>query len=809
MKVLTWSLFTTVVFFLSGNIRTYAQVDSLINLYGELFPQEKIHVHFDKPAYNTGETIWFKAYLYSGIVPSGISKNFYAELVDPSSGKILQQKIVPIFEASASGSFDLPENLNIPSVVFRAYTTWMLNFDSSFLYTKTFRILNKTAAAGSTPQAAATRSLKLFPEGGDLVVGLESVVAFKSVDYYGLPVEVKGTVKDNTGAVVTTFESEHDGMGKFKITPKAGATYYAEWQDDKKQVHKTPLPAAKKSGVVLSVLPHENTHSFIVRRPNDAPENLKTLWVIASFNQQVVYKARLNLGQTFMIGGHIPLDGIPTGILQITVFDLQWNALAERIAFINKEDYFFTTRVTPVLKDTRKRGKNVIEIEVPDTLRSNMSIAITDAALTKQDPDAENIVSRLLLSGDLKGYVHNPYYYFLGTDSTIRNHLDLVMMTHGWRRYKWEDLAAGKLPEIKYFPENYLSLNAELAGVAANQIPKNTELNVFLEAKDSSRQILSLAVDSMGRFREEGLIFFDTVKVYYSFNNNKFLATRGAMNFTNGTWRGGTTLRPDSVWRIPLPVDTSMLNRGKYFAAEAARIKPELERKVKTLEAVTVSARGRTRINELDENYTSGLFRGSDAYSFDMVNDPFANSALNIFQYLQGKVAGLQISGATGGGIPSLSWRGASPTLFLNEMQVDVSTLQNMPVTDIAYIKVFRPPFFGAAGGGSGGAIAVYTKKGNEQPVNQASAPGLEKGILVGYAAPKEFYSPDYSQESPLHDVTDVRTTLYWSPYVLTDGGNKRVTIQFYNNDISTRLRVVLEGMNAEGRLTRVEKIIE
>ena len=202
----------------------------------------------------------------------------------------------------------------------------------------------------------------------------------------------------------------------------------------------------------------------------------------------------------------------------------------------------------------------------------------------------------------------------------------------------------------------------------------------------------------------------------------------------------------------------------------------------------------RSRAQEIDENYTSGLFRGSDANSFDLVNDPFAAGSLNIFQYLQGKVAGLQISGATGGGNPSLSWRGGTPTLFLNEMQVDPGTLQNTPVADIAYVKVFRPPFFGAPGGGAGGAIAVYTRKGNEQNNNQQSTPGLEKGTLVGYAAPKEFYSPDYSKESPLFEVTDVRATLYWASYILTDAGNRRMTITFYNNDVSTRLRVVLEG---------------
>lgn len=808
-RILLWSLFTAILFICTGNQSGYAQVDSMVNIYGERFPQEKIYVHFDKPAYNTSETIWFKAYLYSGIAPSNISRNFYAEIVDPS-GKILQQKIVPIFEASASGSFDLPATINTPTVIFRAYTTWMLNFDTSFLFTKTFRILNKNVPAGSVPATASGTSLKIFPEGGELVAGLESVVAFKATDIFGMPVEVKGTIKDNAGAVVTNFESEHDGMGKFMLEPKAGATYTAEWQDEKKQLRKTALPPVKKTGVVVRLMQQETKEGFIVRRSQDATADMQTLYVLGYFNQQVVYKARLNMKETFMIGGSIPLEGIPTGILQITIFDAGWNALAERIVFINKDDYFFSTRVTPVLKGTKRRGKNVVEIEVPDTLRANLSIAITDAGLSTADPDADNIVSRLLLGGDLKGYVHNPYYYFLGTDETIRGHLDLVMMTHGWRRYKWEDLAAGKLMEIKYPRENYLSLSAELAGIPASQIPKNTELNVFLEAKDSSRQIFSLAIDSSGKFREDGLIFFDTVKVFYQFNNNKFLSTRGTMNFTNGTWKGAYSLRPDSMWRIPLPVDTSLLSRGRFFAAEADRIRPELNRKIRTLEAVTVTAKQKSKVEQMDENYTSGLFRGSDAVSFDLVNDNAAIGAMSIFQYLQGRVAGLQISGATGGGgTPTLSWRQGTPTLFLNEMQVDANTLQNIPVSDVAYIKAFRPPFFGAPGGGSGGAIAVYTRKGNEQQPTNQSTPGLEKGKLVGYAPPKEFYSPDYAKENPLDDVTDVRTTLFWAPYILTEAGNRRISITFYNNDISKRLRIILEGMNVEGRLTRVEKIIE
>lgn len=800
------------------------QIDSMVNVYGEKFPQEKIYVHFDRPAYNTGETIWFKAYLFTGIIPSPISRNFYAEILD-QSGKVLQKKILPIYEGSSAGHFDLPANLP-PTVVFRAYTSWMLNFDTTFLFSKTIRILNKTvpvapgattakqsagakpgtanAAAGSIPTAV---TLRFFPEGGELVTGLESAVAVKITDVYGLPVNAEGAIKDNAGATVATFSTTHDGMGRFSFEPQAGKKYTAEWTDEKKQTHKTPLPEPKSIGIVLQCAPTGNREAFIIRRSQDAPDNLKTLYLLGYFNSQVVYKARLNLQQNFMVSGSIPLEGIPTGMMQMTVFDANWKPLAERISFVNKEDYFFTTRVIPITKSTERRAKNTLVIDVPDTLKTNLSLAITDAGLTKADPDADNIVSHLLLSGDLRGYIHNPYYYFTGNDDTVRAHLDLVMLTNGWRRFKWEELAAGKLPTIKFPRENYLSLNATLTGVLQSQVPKNTQLNVFLQAKDSSRQLFFLAMDSSGKFKQDGLVFFDTVSVFYQFNNSKHLANKAVVNFTNGTLKSPAVIKPDTAWRVPMPLDTSLLNRGRYFASEAERLKPELEKKVKVLETVTVKARQKSKQQQMDERYTSGLFSGGDATTFDLTDDVSAMGAFNIFSYLQGRVAGLQIS--TGGGGTQLQWRGATPALFLNEMPVDVSAIENIPVNDIAYVKAFRPPFFGATGGGAGGAIAIYTKKGGEGNSSTANVGGLDKSKLTGYAVPKEFYSPDYSKETTNADLPDIRTTLYWAPYILTDKNSHKITLTFYNNDVSKRLRIILEGMNEDGQLTRVEKIIE
>ncbi len=112
----------------------------------------------------------------------------------------------------------------------------------------------------------------------------------------------------------------------------------------------------------------------------------------------------------------------------------------------------------------------------------------------------------------------------------------------------------------------------------------------------------------------------------------------------------------------------------------------------------------------MEEKYVSGLFSG-DARDFDLVNDPLASGYRDIFQYLQGKVAGLQI--AAGAGSPTLSWRGGTPALYLNEMQTDASMLSSTPVSDIAYVKIFRPGESIVSGGG-GGVIAIYTRKGGD-----------------------------------------------------------------------------------------------
>ena len=195
----------------------------------------------------------------------------------------------------------------------------------------------------------------------------------------------------------------------------------------------------------------------------------------------------------------------------------------------------------------------------------------------------------------------------------------------------------------------------------------------------------------------------------------------------------------------------------------------EQERQKKLLESITlkevvIKTKIKSPTQLLDEKYASGFFSGGDGISFDLSSDPFANGSLDILTYLQAKVAGLDIS--TAGAQPSATWRGSKTDFFLNEVNTQIETVQSLSIADIAYIKAIRPSVF------------------------------------------KDFFNPSY-EKLPENFEADNRTTLYWNPYVLTNKRNPRIRIEFYNNDISKKLQVVLEGMNSSGKLARVVKLIE
>lgn len=803
MKQLSSALLVMIFSFLLVQKSQAQQIDSMMAVYAEQFPTEKMHIHFDKSMYNKEETIFYKVYLLSGTELSGLSKNVYLEWYD-TTGKMLKQTVAPLYQSTAKGSFELPADYTGNFIHVKAFTRWMLNDDPAFRYEKDITINTSTANPPKKQPIVFKTRVETFPEGGTLVSGLTTRIAFKATNQFGSPVFIKGFLVTDKNKILDTLRTKHDGMGSFWLLPNPQEGYKLNWTDENGKTGTTPITVSKTQGARISIKTTNEKALVQVERTQNVPDNFKKMNLLVHMNQVLYYKVSLNASEKLLLNAAVPIDELPTGILQFTLFTSDWLPIAERIIFVNNRLHEFNTKLNPALVSLDKRGKNVYEISVSDTATTNMSVSITDASIG--EPDERTIFSDILLSSEIKGKVHNPGYYLSSDADTVTANLDLVMLTNGWRRFDWDKVKAGITPTLQYPAEtDFMKVTGKVFADKSILNSKPLLLNLIIAGKDSSRNFVFLPVDKEGNFEQKSAFFYDTARIFYSFNGNDKLTDLTQVKFENGLLRQTPKKIQFADTYRPLRYSDSIAKaRMNYFLNEQELLKKRMAST--TLQEVIVKARAKTKEQQLDEKYTRGMFSGGDAYSFDMTDDPSANGAIDVLSYLQGKVAGLMVTG-TGTGA-TVSWRGAVPNLFLNESPSSIDMVQTMNVRDIAMIKVFRPPFFGATGGGSGGAIAIYTKKGADTRGNNPNSKGLENTILGGYSRFKEFFNPSYEKASDNFE-TDNRTTIYWNPYLITNKKNPRVRIQFYNNDVTKKFLLVLEGVNTDGKMTRVVKLIE
>ena len=787
-------------------------IENSINLYGTNFSQEKIHIHFDKESYMPGETIWFKAYLFEENLPSERSTNFYAAIYD-DQGKLIKQQLSPVFMGSTDGHFDLPDTLRASQIICRAYTSWMLNFDTSMLFSQPIKIINRKEQNATT---ASTRSVNLsfFPEGGDMIEGTVNTVAFKASFNNGLPFLINGTIKkQETGETVLPLIVEHDGMGRFDIDMQPGNKYYAEWIDNNGTKQQTWLPDAKRVGVSLKLTVQKDRLYFNLFNKTGTD----SLHVLMYMYQKVFYKSNLKVSATEPFTGMIPINNLPTGTMQLTVFDANWQPVAERVAFINNNNFTVNAVLNTKEISTQKRGKNVFELLVTDTIPANMSLSISDADMNSEASE-NTILSNLLLKGDIKGYVHNPAFYFTNnTDASLKSKLDLVMLTHGWRRYNWADMMAQKMPVIKYPADVYLGVYGQVSKEVMDKMEKDERVNLIVKTADSTNTFYSLLPDKAGLLKQTGLVFYDTARVYFSFNKNKANNSQIGFSKFNFTYPMLNYLSNYQNYFLPDTAGTGVkpgISLFQYYAANNGIKKYNDE---KTLTGVIVKT-GKNRkwqndpLVKMDEKYASGGFTGgATGYAADVLHDEKAWTKLDIYSYLRSAMPSLLIGNFNLASGRSLSFNGKTVLVYIDEHEMTYSDLENLSLSQVAYIKLI-PSYLGSGPdeGGTGlmPALSVYTRKGDDLIDRRPKDKDLGLVKVAGYSAIKEFYSPEYT-ETNTSAGTDARTTLLWMPYILTDKANLKIPITFYNNDFTKRMRIVLEGINEEGKMIRIEKIVE
>ena len=478
---------------------------------------EKSHLHLVKYNYLPGDTVWFKAYVVSGPTHtlSSLSGVLHVDLISPKDS--LVRKInLQVNDGIAVGDFALSRSLNSGLYRIRAYTNWMRNDNNHGIYEQQIQVgpqvLNYLTAK---QEATKNISIQFFPEGGDLINGLRSKVAIKAINSNGLGENVTGSITDNDGAEVAEFETQHLGMGAFALTPQAGKTYKAIVKIQSGQTFTADLPNTNQDGFVLTVNNRKADSISIKITAADntfASKKNSGYYLVAQSAGAVYYTTSFKLeNPTYNV--NIDKQRFPSGIVQFTLFAQNAEPLNERIAFIKTND---TLKINIKASGKTFGSKQKMDLSLGilnnsgAKVQGSFSASVINESIVGNDENVENtILSNLLLTSDLKGYIEKPNYYFTNITDQTESDLDLLMLTQGYRHFEWKQILADKPAPFTYNVEKSLELNGALQTPGGKPLP-NGKVTLFANRENFYADTIA---DLNGDFKFTGINISDTSHV--------------------------------------------------------------------------------------------------------------------------------------------------------------------------------------------------------------------------------------------------------------------------------------------------------
>ncbi len=460
---------------LSFKVNTIVSIEDLITKiewHTEERVQEKVYVHTDKPYYLAGETIWLQGYVVeaSSHYLDSLSRILYVDMVADGSSQPIASAQFKIENGGAKGYFQLPDTLEPRIYQLRAYTNWMRNFSDEFFYTKHFQIIKKSNALSPIMYSSDVHDLVVLPESGNLIHGIEGIVAFKATNINGKGVDVQGHIIANGQDTITPFYSQHLGMGTFVLKPEKGKNYsiVVKTSDGKTKVFNS-FPQVQAEGYMMSVNNFRKDNIRVKIAHNIKSHSVgDSLYVIAQLRGKVMASAKVDAKQT-NVTISIPKEKIAAdGVMQITLFDNKGIPQCERLVFIDQNK-----RLQMTLESDKTvyqpREKVNLTLTVKDAqgnpVEGQFSMSVINKEVVDLSVQTENILSYMLLSSDvknpngIKGFIENPLYYFDKNNKSAIQHLDLLLMTQGWRRYTWQEVLVDKHPAPAYYIETGLGIS--------------------------------------------------------------------------------------------------------------------------------------------------------------------------------------------------------------------------------------------------------------------------------------------------------------------------------------------------------------
>jgi hypothetical protein len=759
------------------------------------YAPEKVYLHLDKPRYTPGQQIWLKGYVVDAatLQPTAKSGVLYIDLLD-ANNEAVQRLTLKAVNGKANGDIILPANLREGTYTLTAYTQWMRNFGEESFFRKEINIITaQSETEEKQTQSAQKIDLQFFPEGGDLVQGLQSRVAFKATKPDGTGAAVTGAVFDAQNQKVLDFKDGHLGMGAFVLQPQQGQRYTARVSFADGRTAEYPLPEVQASGYVLQINETANLDQLQVSISSNV-SGRQSLLLTGISRDSVQYAEQITLqpGQAF--SKQIAKADFPTGIARFNLAKANGEPLAERLVFVDNQDnlditlttdkktYSGRERVTMQVLARDKQGKPV---------STDFSLAVTDDELVTPDLQGLNINAYLLLTSDLRGHVQNPGYYFENGDVVRKEALSYLLMTQGWRRFGWQQLAQGEFPELKHSPETDLAIRGTLQTDKGRPV-KGGEALLYLKGQHLA--FITTETDKEGRFAFEGFDFTGPVDMVVQGTDARGRRKHLQVQVDEDSYLPKLPAIPaPQSGELVASASSELITAGKVEMAAADEMNSELTLRGILLKDVEIQG-------QADMVQPFKLHRRADVV-LDAKELPVAPSG-NVIESLQGRVAGLQIYRAGRNDFRARIRGSQNPPLYLLDgMPVDESITSQLNQFDISRIEILKSPAAAGLYGGraGGGVIALYTRQGGE--AMQEVQPG--KYIIIhradGYSKVREFYSPQYDGKTPASREPDLRTTLYWNPSVQTNAQGK-ATVTFYAADRNTTYRAIMEGISDAGK---------
>ena len=724
--------------------------------------RELLYLQTDKGIYETGEDLWFKTYTLDAqsLALSDRSKTLFVEMLNAKDSIVWQEKY-PILSGIAEGHVYVDKDLKEGDYRIHAYTRFsFLNDTLRPVYPKKIRVIKSIAYKGTnSPQEKdqPVARFSFFPEGGYLIDGIPTKVAFKALDAKGMPAKVAGRLLEN-GKDIAKLESVHDGMGFVFILPIKGASYKAVLSDGRE----FPFAEVVSSGLSVHLRKQTDEYlEFLLSQPKGAAA--QAIKLEGKMRGGLCCTATGTLSERLKI--RIPLKEFPMqGIAEFTLYNADGQPMAERLVYIHPERKLHIELNTDSARYfTRGKGKLNVKVtdEAGNPVQAHLGLSIFDRAY-QNELNPENMLSYCYLSTEIKGNIHNPAYYFDSNNKDRQAALDLLLLTQGWRRYVWEKADTAMLADC--------FLSDEIKGKQIIGKKKQKELangGQLIQVSGPSTKSQFIIVDSLGRF---------------TVSTDQMIALRG----------GYVYLKPmldKDEYKPSIVIEESFYKADslrKSCQSFFACMNPSLVVSDLALDYPVISQDSSILLSEITVTGKKGrIFRDKMMGRLDSL----AQISIGVSWVCGCKSdCGTFLNDYKGYSHHPIGCPGAPPKKRVP------------PVIGETYALIKYEPV-GKKGGWNDGWIITAMDHVTYQGEEFTEEELLRMNNLwrvKGYYGTREFYQPDeLDVQSPLPDA---RNVLLWKPDIITDEKGE-AEVEFFCSDTNTNFMGVIEGTDGIGNI--------